>query len=117
MPCDPHSAIIITRKAAANARCRFSFLINEENIARTISKEFNNVENTTQGAFVPNSDIPLVLVRIPPANGFGPSHLPPVNRSILRFWRDIASQWVTEIGVRPAILRRVHRPPGHHSQR
>ena len=72
MPCDPHSAIIITRKAAANARCRFSFFINVDSIARTISKEFNNVENTTQGAFVPNSDIRPVLVRVRPANGFEP---------------------------------------------
>ena len=28
--------------------------------------------------------------------------------AILRFWRDIASQQVTEIGLWPAILRRVH---------
>ena len=68
-------------------------------MARTISKEFNNVENTTQGAFVPNSDIRPVLVRVRPANGFGRCRLPPVNRPILRFWRDIASEQVTEIGV------------------
>jgi hypothetical protein len=42
-----------------------------DSIARTISKEFNNVENTTQGGFVPNSDIRPVLVRVRPANGFG----------------------------------------------
>jgi hypothetical protein len=36
---------------------------------------------------------------------------------MLRFWHDIASQQVTEIGLWPAILRRVNRPPVYRSQR
>jgi hypothetical protein len=39
-----------------------------------------------------------------------------VRLAILRFWRDIAYQQVTEIGLRPAILRRVYRPPVHRPQ-